>query len=144
MVACLRYCITAASLCVLAAASTAHAQSGLTLPGRAEQGIDPAFARGWFAPEYDTFGFASPHWRDAPALAAGASRLRWSYALGERASLGMSLGRERDADFEQRPLSLHGRYWFAQDWALSAESLSRDPLGLLRMQDFRIGVQRRF
>jgi hypothetical protein len=27
---------------------------------------------------------------------------------------------------------------------VSAESVSRDPTGLLRLQDFRIGVQRRF
>ena len=30
------------------------------------------------------------------------------------------------------------------DWAVSAESLSRDTTGLFRLQDFRIGVQRRF
>lgn len=148
MVARLRHALVArifaASLCALIAASAAHAQSGLKLPERGEPGIDPTFARGWFAPEYDTFGFAAPHWRDAPSLAANASRMRWAYAFGERASLGLSLSRERELDFEQRPLSLFGRYWFAQDWALSAESLSRDPLGLFRLQDFRVGVQRRF
>jgi hypothetical protein len=132
-----------ATVCILSA-SAAHAQSGLKLPERGETGIDPTFARGWFAPEYDTFGFAAPHWRDTPALAAGASRLRWAYSFGERASLGLSLARERELDLEQRPLSVFGRYWIAQDWALSAESLSRDPSGLLRLQDFRVGVQRRF
>ena len=50
----------------------------------------------------------------------------------------------RDSEFEQRPLSVYGRYWFSSDWAVSAESLSRDPTGLFRLQDFRIGVQRRF
>ena len=140
MVAWLRY----AALCILLPAAAAHAQSGLKLPERGEQGIDPSFARGWFAPEYDPFGFAAPHWRDAPSLAAASSRMRWSYAFGERASLGMSLSRETYNELEPRPLSVFGRYWFAQDWALSAESLSRDPLGLFRLQDFRIGLQRRF
>ena len=145
MVACLRSC----TLCVLFACAGlgggALAQSGLKLPDRAETGIDPTFARGWFAPEYDTFGFAAPHWRDAPSLAAGASRMRWSYAFGGRASMGLSLAREAYyGELEQRPLSLFGSYRFAQDWALSAESLSRDAQGLLRLQDFRIGVQRRF
>jgi hypothetical protein len=144
MVACLRYC----TLCVLFAAAAfscgALAQSGLKLPERGEPGIDPNFARGWFAPEYDPFGFAAPHWRDIPSLAAGVSRMRWSYAFGGRASMGLSLSREAYSEPEQRPLSVFGSYHFAQDWALSAESLSRDPLGLFRLQDFRIGVQRRF
>ena len=118
----LRYCIAAA---VLFAASAANAQSGLRLPERGETGIDPTIARGWFAPEYDTFGFAAPHWRDAPSLAAGASRMRWSYAFGGRASMGLSMSREATtSELEQRPLSLFGSYHFAQDWALSAESLS--------------------
>jgi hypothetical protein len=146
MVACLRY---RASLCVLLAAAAftgaAQAQSGLKLPERGETGIDPTFARGWFAPEYDTFGFAAPHWRDISSLAAGNSRMRWSYAFGGRTSLGLSLARESlYSELEQRPLSVFGSYSFTQDWALSAESLSRDPLGLLRLQDFRIGLQRRF
>jgi len=141
MVACLRYC---ASLCVLLAAFAAHAQSGLKLPERGEPGIDATFARGWFAPEYDTFGFAAPHWRDVSSLAAGASRMRWSYVFGGRTSLGLSLARDSYSELEQRPLSVFGSYHFAQDWALSAESLSRDPLGLFRLQDFRIGLQRRF
>jgi hypothetical protein len=142
MVACLRYC----TLCVLFTASAALAQSGLKLPDRGETGIDPTFARGWFAPEYDPFGFAAPHWRDAPSLAAGASRMRWSYAFGGRTSLGLSLAREGYANELEPPrsMSVFGSYHFAQDWALSAESLSRDPLGLFRLQDFRIGLQRRF
>ena len=56
----------------------------------------------------------------------------------------MSLANGREAEFEHRPLSVFGRYWFSPDWALSAESLSRDASGLLRLQDFRIGVQRQF
>lgn len=142
----LRYCVAAAVLfAALSFIGAASAQSGLKLPERGEIGIDPTFARGWFAPEYDTFGFAAPHWRDAPSLAAGASRMRMSYAFGSRTSLGMSLSRESYySELEQRPLSLFGSYHFTQDWALSAESLSRDPLGLFRLQDFRIGLQRRF
>jgi len=70
--------------------------------------------------------------------------MRWSYAFGERASLSMSLASPRDWDYEARPLSLFGRYSLSPEWAVSAESLSRDASGLLRLQDFRIGVQRRF
>jgi len=110
-----------ARLCRIALASAlfaalpALAQSGLRLPERGEQGLDPSFARGWLAPEYDRFGFATYQWRDP-----------YSFAL------------------EPRPLSVFGRYWLSPDWALRAESASRDPTGLFRLQDFRIGVQRRF
>jgi hypothetical protein len=127
----------------LIAAAPAWAQSGLRLPERAEPGLDPSFARSWLAPEYDRFGFAAYQWRDIYGFAPG-PRMRWSYAFGERADLSMSLASPRDWDLEQRPLSVFGRYWFAPDWAVSAESLSRDPTGLFRLQDFRIGVQRRF
>jgi hypothetical protein len=106
-----RICLVAGLL----AAMSAFAQSGLRLPERGEQGLDPSFARGWLAPEYDRFGFATYQWRDP-----------YSFAL------------------EPRPLSVFGRYWLSPDWALSAESASRDPTGLFRLQDFRIGVQRRF
>jgi hypothetical protein len=131
----------------LLGALPALGQSGLRLPERTGPGLDPSFARGWLAPEYDRFGFAAYQWRDAYGFAP-TPRMQWSYAFGERGSLSMSLasGRDvpRESDFEQRPLSIFGRYWFSPDWALSAESLSRDPGGLLRLQDFRIGVQRRF
>jgi len=127
----------------LLAAASAWAQSGLRLPERAEPGLDPSFARSWLAPEYDRFGFAAYQWRDIYGFAPG-PRMRWSYAFGERADLTMSLASPREWDLEQRPLSVFGRYWFSPDWAVSAESLSRDPTGLFRLQDFRIGVQRRF
>lgn len=126
----------------LAAAAPAYAQSGLRLPERAEPGLDPTFARGWLAPEFDRFGFASYHWKDAVG-AAPAQRMNWSYSFSDRSSLGLSVN-NRDLDYDQRNLSVFGRYWFAPDWAVSAESLSREPTGLLRLQDFRIGVQRRF
>ena len=119
-------------------------QSGLKVPDRGEPGLDPGFAKGWFAPEYDRFGFAPYQWREVYGFAP-APRMQWSYALGQRANLSMSLANNwRDSDLDQRPLSVFGRYWFAQDWAVSAESLSRDATGLFRLQDFRIGVQRRF
>ena len=134
-------------LSALLSALPAFGQSGLRLPERAASGLDPSFARGWLAPEYDRFGFAGYQWREAYGFAP-APRMQWSYAFGERGSLSMSLAPGRDAlresDFEQRPLSIFGRYWFSPDWALSAESLSRDATGLFRLQDFRIGVQRRF
>jgi len=126
----------------LVASASAFGQSGLRLPERGEPGLDPSFARGWLAPEYDRFGFAAYQWRDAYGFAP-TPRMRWSYAFGERASLSMSYANLRD-DFEPRPLSVFGRYWLSPDWALSAESLSRDPTGLFRLQDFRIGVQCRF
>lgn len=124
-------------------AAQAFAQSGLRIPERPEPGLDPNFAKGWLAPEYDRFGFAYP-WRDSYAVAA-TSRLQWSYALGQRGHLSMSLANSgRESDLDHRPLSVFGRYWIGQDWAVSAESLSRDASGLFRLQDFRIGVQRRF
>ena len=122
----------------LLGALPAFGQSGIRLPERGELGLDPSFARGWFAPEYDRFGFAANHWRP---------RSQWSYSFNERSNVGMSLfNNGRESDFEQRPLplSVFGRYWFSPDWAVSAESLSRDTTGLFRLQDFRIGVQRRF
>jgi hypothetical protein len=117
-------------------ASTAFGQSGLRPPERGEPGLDPSFARGWLAPEFDRFGFANSYaWRP---------RSEWSTATGDRGNLGLALTNRRDAELDQRPMSVFGRYWFSQDWAVSAESLSRDTTGLFRLQDFRIGVQRRF
>ena len=67
-----------------------------------------------------------------------------SYPLSERGTMvGMCDGNGRELD-ENRQMSLYGRYWLTQDWALGAETLSRDPSGLLQLRDFRIGVQRRF
>lgn len=126
---------------LLLASASAFAQSGLRVPERAEPGIDPSFARGWFAPEFDRFGFAANHWRDG--FAPVAPRMNWSYTFRNRSSLGLSMS-GREYDYDQRNVALYGRYWFAPDWAVSAESQSREPTGLLRLQDFRIGVQRRF
>ncbi len=133
---------TALLLLLLACQAPALAQSGLRLPQHGEPGLDPAFARGWLAPDYDRFGFALNSWREAVGFAPG-QRMHWSYTLNERSSLGMgwSTGRELD---ESRQLSLYGRYSLTAGWALSAETLSRDAAGLFRLQDFRIGVQRRF
>jgi hypothetical protein len=121
-------------------AGQAAAQSGLRLPPQGEPGLDPALARGWLAPDYDRFGFALHHWREAVGFAPG-QRMRLTYSLDERSSLGMGMGNDFD---EQRQLSLSGRYSLTQDWALSAETLGRDAEGLFRLQDIRIGVQRRF
>lgn len=132
-------------LCVLTLLASAgvQAQSGLRVPQRDEPGLDPAFARGWLVPEYDRFGFASQPWRDAPGFAP-AKRVHWSYDVTRRANLGMSYAGGHETDFDARPLSLFGRYWLSSDWALSAQSMSRDARGLLRLQDVRIGVQRSF
>jgi hypothetical protein len=127
----------------LLASAAATAQSGLRVPQRDEPGLDPAFARGWLVPEYDRFGFAAQPWRSGLGFAP-AKRMDWSYELSRRASLSMSYTNGREAELDARPLALFGRYWLSTDWALSAESLSRDAGGLLRLQDFRIGVQRRF
>ena len=122
-------------------ASQALAQSGLRLPQQGEPGLDPSFARGWLAPDYDRFGFALYNWRETVGFAPG-QRMNWSYTLNDRSSLGMSMGNNYYLD--ERQLSLYGRYSLTADWALSAETLGRDASGLFRLQDFRIGVQRRF
>lgn len=121
-------------------ATAATAQSGIR-PPRGE-GLDSTFARGWLAPDYDRFGFVT-QWRE-PFGFVPAPRMNWSYSFNQRSSLGMSYSNAREFDLEQRQMSVFGRYWVSPDWALSAESLSREPGGLLRLQDFRIGVQRRF
>ena len=121
-------------------AGQAAAQSGLRLPQQGEPGLDPAQARGWLAPDYDSFGFALNNWREAVGFAPG-QRMQLTYSLTERSSLGMGVGNDWE---DQRQYSLHGRYSLTQDWALSAETLGRDASGLLRLQDIRIGVQRRF
>jgi hypothetical protein len=129
-------------LCVtFCAAQGAAAQANLRLPERSEPGLDPSFARGWLAPDYDRFGFAyySP-WRET-GVAPG-SRLNWSYTFGQRGSFGMGVANSRDYE-QDRQVSLFGRYSLTPDWAFSAEMLSRDATGL-RPQDLRIGVQRRF
>ena len=131
-----------ALLLVSLLAGEALAQSGLRLPTTGEPGLDPTYARGWLAPDYDRFGTALHNWREAVGFAPG-QRMQWTYTLSDRSSLGMGMQNSRDLD-DQRQLSLYGRYSLTQDWALSADSLSRDPSGLLRLQDFRIGVQRRF
>jgi hypothetical protein len=133
-----------AAFALLVAAPAAFAQSGLRLPERGEQGLDPSFARGWLAPDYDRFGFAYPQyqWRDAPGFTFG-SRMHWSYSFSERYSLGMAVGNGRDLEQQDRQFSLVGRYSLSTNWSLNAEMM-RDPAGGLRPQDLRIGVQRRF
>jgi hypothetical protein len=113
---------------------------GLRVPERGEPGLDPSFARGWLAPDYDRFGFAnySP-WRDGGLTSS--SRMNWSYTFSQRGSFGMSVANGRELE-QDRQVSLFGRYWFSPDWSFSAE-MSRDTSGL-RPQDFRFGVQKRF
>ena len=130
-----------ALIAALATALPALAQSGLRVPQRGESGLDPAFARGWLAPDFDRFGFASTHWKDVAGFTPS-QRMNWSYTFGNRHSLGLSLGGVREYEYE-RQVSLFGRYWFAADWAVSAEAISRENSGL-RLQDLRIGVQRSF
>ena len=123
---------------LLVAASPALGQSGLRLPQHGEPGLDPTFARGWLALDYDRFGFALQGWREAVGFAPG-QRMQLSYG-----NLSMSMGSSAYALDENRQMSLYGRYSLNPDWALSAETLGRDTTGLFRLQDFRIGVQRRF
>lgn len=123
-------------------ASQALGQSGLRLPQQGEPGLDPTFARGWLAPDYDRFGFALNNWREAVGFGPG-QRMHWSYTLSGGSNIGMSVANGAYAD-EQRQYSLYGRYTLTPDWAVSAETLGRDASGLFRLQDFRIGVQRRF
>ena len=105
-----------------------------------EPGLDPAQARGWLAPDYDRFGFALNNWREAVGFAPGQRMQLTTRSAGAAAS---AWGMGNDFD-EQRQLSFSGRYSLTQDWALSAETLGRDATDLFRLQDIRIGVQRRF
>jgi hypothetical protein len=123
-------------------AGPALAQSGLRIPQQDEPGLDPTFARGWLAPDFDRYGFALNHWRETVGFAPG-QRMSWSYSLNDRIMLGMGMGNSYYFD-DQRQLSVYGRYSLTPDWALSAETLSRDAAGLFQLRDFRIGVQRRF
>jgi hypothetical protein len=126
---------------VLGMALPVFGQAGLRVPERGEPGLDPAFARGWLAPDFDRFGFASHHWKDGMGFAPS-QRMDWSYTFGNHHRLGMSLGAVREYEY-QRQFSLYGHYWFAPDWAVSAEAITREASGT-RLQDLRIGVQRRF
>jgi hypothetical protein len=135
---------------VLAASALPASAQSLRLPQRAEPGLDPSFARGWLAPTYDPYGFANFHWKDSVGFAPS-SRLNWSYAVGERGSLGMSYssgtyasGNYDPAALDGQRYGLSGRYALSSDWSVSAEALSHDPGSLFRLQDFRIGFQRRF
>lgn len=128
----------------LAAALPAWGQS-LRLPQRGEPGLDPSLASGWLAPSYDRFGFARFQWKDAVGFAPG-SRMNWSYAFGERGDLGMSYANANQdpAAVDGRQYGVFGRYSLSHDWSLSAETVSREPGTLFRLQDLRIGFQRRF
>jgi hypothetical protein len=132
-----------------AACAPASADDGLKLTYRgSSSGIDPSFAPTWLNPERDRLGFASYHWRDSVGFAPTA-RMQWAYALGH-SSLGMSVVSGKDFDAapvygaEARQYGLFGRYSLAPDWSLSAETVSRDPSVLFRLQDLRIGVRRQF
>jgi hypothetical protein len=128
------------SLLAALVAGQAFAQAGLRVPERAEPGLDPSFARGWLAPEYDRFGFANYQLRDSIGLSP-APRMNWAYSFGSRADVSLSY----NSTYDYGQVSLFGRWWFSPEWALSGEAVSRDQPGWLpRVQDFRIGVQRRF
>ena len=134
---------TLATFSLLAAlgAGQALAQAGLRVPERAEPGLDPAFARGWLAPEYDRFGFTAYQWREATGFASAPARMSWAYSFGSRADVSLSY----NSNYDSSQVSVYGRWWFSPEWALSAETVSRDQPGYLpRIQDFRFGVQRRF
>jgi hypothetical protein len=138
----MRPSVTLALLSLLAALAVGEvsAQAGLRVPERNEPGLDPAFARGWLAPEYDRFGFATYQWRDAAGFSP-APRMNWAYSFGPRADVSLSYNNYYDVS----QVSVFGRWWFSPEWALSAETISRDQPGFLpRVQDFRFGVQRRF
>jgi hypothetical protein len=131
----------------LLAAGASSAQS-LRIPDRGEPGLDPAFARGLLAPDQDRYGYGNFHWRDSIGFSVN-QRMQWAYEFGQRTSLGMSVASGRDFDaaaygLESRQYGLFGRYWFSTDWSLSAEAVSRESGTVLRLQDFRIGVQRQF
>ncbi len=129
------------------------AQDGLRLPARDIDpaiggfGIDPSLAGGWLSPGRERF-LAPGNWRDTIGFAPS-DQFRWSYALGEH-SLGMSFERGRDYlaapifGIEARQYGVFGRFAFDEDWSLSAGAYSREAGTLLRLEDFRIGLRRRF
>ncbi|MGH8724731.1 MAG: hypothetical protein ACREU1_07710, partial [Burkholderiales bacterium] len=63
------------SLCAGQAFAPAFSQS-LRLPQQGEPGLDPTFARGWLAADYDRFGTALHNWREAVGFAPG-QRMQW-------------------------------------------------------------------
>jgi opacity protein-like surface antigen len=134
---------------LLATALPALAQDGIRVPVRPGAGIDPTLAGGWLNPGRERFGLGPYHWRDSIGFAP-TQRLQWSYAFGSRSSVGMSMANGRDFASEPvfgadaRQYGLIGRYSLAPDWSVSAETVSRDPATLFRLQDFRIGLRRQF
>ena len=135
--------LLSALLLLLLGASQTLAQSGLRLPQQDEPGLDPTLARGWLSPGYDRFGSALHNWREQVGFAPG-QRMNWTYNLGKSGSMvGMWMGNNAYLD-DQRQMSLYGRYSLNPDWSLTGETLGQDASGLFRLQDFRIGVQRRF
>jgi hypothetical protein len=132
------------TIVLLTAAALPAAAQSLRVPQRAEVGLDPSFARGWLAPTYDPYGFARFQWKDAVGFAPS-SRMNWSYAFGERGSLGMSYTNGNyDPAADGKQYGLFGRYSLNPDWSVSAQALSSQPGALFRLQDLRIGFQRRF
>ena len=140
-------------LWLAAVALPAGAQDGLRIDERSVgAGIDPRLAAGWLSPrfeQFDRFGFARYHWRDAIGFAP-TRRMHWSYDFGERASLGMSVSSGRDFlaepvyGAEVRQYGLVGRYSLAPDWSVSAETVGREPGMMFRLNDLRIGLRRQF
>ena len=132
---------------IAVAAPAALAEDGLKATYRGP-GIDPSFAPGWLNPERERLGFASFHWRDSIGFAPTA-RVQWAYPVGH-SSFGMSVASGKDFDsapvvgVDARQYGFFGRYSLAPDWSLSAETVSRDPGTLFRLQDLRIGVRRQF
>src|SRR5215510_13692354 len=93
----LRAALPTAFLVAALAAGQALAQAGLRVPERAEPGLDPTFAKGWLAPEYDRFGFAVYQWRDTIGFAPVAPRVNWAYSFGSRADVSLSYATTYDA-----------------------------------------------
>lgn len=134
-----------AACLALSASLSAYAQSGLR-PKAAPEGLDPAFAGGWLAPEPYRLAHPASHWTEALGFAPS-QRFNWAYQFGERASLGLAYRGTREFYYpaygsENPYFTLFGRYWLAPDWSVSAEAGT--PAGALRLNDLRIGVRRSF
>lgn len=134
-------------------AGTSSAQEGLRLPAKGldpaigGSGIDPSLAAGWLNPRQERFT-APGNWRDTYGFAP-LHGIEWSYPLGDH-SLGMTYESGRDYvaapifGVESRQYGLFGRYAFDPDWSLSAGAYSRQTGTAFRLEDFRIGLRRRF
>ena len=128
------------ALCAaLCAAQGALAQAGLRIPDRGE-GLDPTFARGWLAPDYDRFGFAYY----TPGATPASRRLAHALVLCLRPARQLRHVGSEQPRLRARPPGLALRPLLALARLGVQRRDCRATRPAVRPQDFRFGVQRRF